>query len=237
MDKKILKAEERSLKGRKVKKLREKGILPANVFGKKIKSKSVGVKKEEFDKIFSEVGETGLINLKVEGEKEDRAVLVSNVQVDPVSDLTIHIDFRQVDLKEKVTAEVPVELVGESPAEKQSLGTVVLYIDEIEVEALPTDLPEKFTIDISKLEDVDQAVLVKDLNVNKNKVEVLTDLEEIVAKVEPPQKEEVVEEPKAEVEEEAVSPEAESKEGEESLKEDEKEDKVENKKEDKEETS
>ena len=200
MDKKILNAEARVLKGRKVKKLREEGIVPANIYGKKIKSKAISIKLDEFKKIFKEVGETGLINLEIKGDKEDRAVLVSNVQMNPVSDIPVHIDFHQVDLKEKVTADVPVELEGESPAEKLSLGTVVLYINNIEVEALPGDLPEKFVIDISKLTEVDQAVHVKDLGIDKAKVEVKVDLEEIVAKVEPPQKEEVVEPVVTEVE-------------------------------------
>ena len=197
MDKKILKAESRTLKGRKVNKLRREGLIPANIFGKKIKSKAISVVLDEFNRVFKEAGETGLINLEIKGDdkKEDRAVLVSNVQMNPVTDIPVHVDFHQVDLKEKVTAEVPVELVNESPAEKQSLGTVVLYINEIEVEALPADLPEKFTIDMSKLEEVDQAVFVKDLDIDKTKVEVQIGAEEIVAKVEPPQKEEVVVEP------------------------------------------
>jgi len=195
MDKKILNAESRVIKGRKVKKLRKEGIVPANIFGKKVKSKAISIKLDDFKKVYREVGETGLINLEIKdkGQKEDRAVLISNVQMDPVSDIPVHVDFHQVDLKEKVTADVPVELTGVSPAEKQSIGTVVLYIDEIEVEALPGDLPEKFIIDISKLEAVDQAIYVKDLDIDKSKVEIKMDLEEIITKVEPPQKEEVIE--------------------------------------------
>lgn len=195
MDKKVLNAESRIIKGRKVKKLRKEGIVPANIFGKKVKSKAISMKLDDFKKVYQEVGETGLINLEIKdkGQKEDRAVLISNVQMDPVSDIPVHVDFHQVDLKEKVTADVPVELTGVSPAEKQSIGTVVLYIDEIEVEALPGDLPEKFVIDISKLEAVDQAIYVKDLDIDKSKVEIKMDLEEIITKVEPPQKEEVIE--------------------------------------------
>ena len=195
MDKKVLNVESRTLKGRKVNKLRREGIMPANIYGKKIKSKAISVKLDDFKKVFKEVGETGLIYLEIKGDskKEARAVLVSNVQMDPVNDVPIHVDFHQVDLKEKVTADVPIELTGVSPAEKQSIGTVVLYINEIEVEALPNDLPEKFVIDISKLEEVDQAIYIKDLDINKTKVEVKLDLDEIIVKVEPPQKEEVEE--------------------------------------------
>jgi large subunit ribosomal protein L25 len=193
MDKLSLKAEERKEVGRKVKKLRAAGILPANIYGKKIASESISVTYEEFKKIFKEAGETGLIYLKL--KDKERPVLVANMQVDPVSEIPLHVDFKQVDLKEKVTANVSVETQGESPAEKQGVGTVVSYIDEIEVEALPTDLPEKFILDISTLAEVDQTIQVKDLKVDKTKVEILTDAETILVKVEPPQKEEVIEVP------------------------------------------
>jgi large subunit ribosomal protein L25 len=195
MDKKILKAEERKLSGRKVKTLRIKGFLPGNVYGKKIKSQAVQVDKKEFEILYKDVGETGLITLEI--GKEELPVLVNNVQKHPVTDEPIHIDFRQVDLKAKVAAEVPVEVTGESPAEKQGIGTVVQYLKEVEIEALPGDLLEKFEVDTSVLSEVDQAIYVKDLKVDKTKVEIKTNGDEIVVKVEPPQKEEVIEVPVA----------------------------------------
>jgi large subunit ribosomal protein L25 len=190
MDTKTLKAEVRKVAGRKVKNLRKEGILPGNISGKKIKSESIQVNLKDFSKVYEEVGETGLVSLEI--GKEKKPVLIHNLQMQPVTDQPIHVDFLQVDLKEKVTAEVPVELIGESPAEKQGLGTVVLMLNEIEVEALPADLPEKFEIDRSTLTEVDQLVKVADLKIDKAKVEIKTDAEEIVVKVEPPQKEEVV---------------------------------------------
>jgi large subunit ribosomal protein L25 len=198
MDKKVLKAEQRKLSGRKVKTLRTTGLIPGNIYGKKTKSLAVQVDKKEFEKLYKEVGETGLVTLQV--GSDERPVLVNNVQVHPVTDEPIHIDFRQVDLKVKVTAEVPVEVVGESPAEKQGIGTVVQYLKEVEIEALPSDLLEKFEIDASILAEVDQAIYVKDLKVDASKVEIKTGAEEIVVKVEPPQKEEVVEVPVVPVE-------------------------------------
>jgi large subunit ribosomal protein L25 len=198
MSKYILKSETRKIEGRKVKKLRETGILPGNVYGKKIKSEAIQVDLKEFESIYKEAGETGIIELK-EGDK-NRAVLVHNLQRNPVSDKPIHVDFLQVDLKEKVEADIPVEMTGESPAEKQSIGTVVQYLNEIKVEALPMDLPEKFIIDTAVLAEVDQAIYVKDLKVDATKVDIKTGADEIVVKVEPPQKEEVVETPVASVE-------------------------------------
>lgn len=193
MDTKTLKAEVRKVEGRKVKTLRVKGVIPANIFGKKVKSQSIQISLKDFEPLYKEVGETGVINVTF--GSETRPVLVHNVQLNAKSDEILHVDFHQVDLKEKIEADVPVELTGESPAEKQSLGTVVQYVNEVKVEALPTDLPEKFVIDISELSEVDQAVFVKELKIDRSKVEVKNDPEDIVVKVEPPQKEEVVEIP------------------------------------------
>lgn len=188
MTKITLKSEKREMFGRKVSRLRKSGLIPANVFGKKIESQAITVDAKEFAEVFKKAGETQLIELN------GKSVLVSNLQKDPISDMFIHVDFRQVDLTEKIEAKVPVILEGESPAEKQNLGTVVQQVTEIEVEALPAHLPENITVDISELTEVDQAIYVKDLKVDKD-VEVKTDMESIVVKVEPPTKEEVVEAP------------------------------------------
>jgi large subunit ribosomal protein L25 len=193
MNKILLKAEERKVEGRKVKKLRVDGILPANVFGKGVKSLSIQLTSKDFQDAYKEAGSTGIIELDL--GKEKRPVLVHDVQVNAKTDEILHVDFHQVDLKERIEAEVPVELIGESPAEKQTLGTVVQYINEVKVEALPTDLPEKFVVDVSMLVEVDQTVYIKDLVVEKDKVEIKNAEDEIVVKVEPPQKEEVVEAP------------------------------------------
>ncbi len=193
MDKKALKAEVRKIVGRKVKNLRKDGLLPANVSGNKVKSLALQLPLSEFEEIYKEVGETGLIDLHV--GTETKPVLVHNVQRHALTDEIIHVDFLQVDLKVKVEADVPVEVVGESPAEKQALGTVVQHLNTVKVEALPMDLPEKFEVSIEDLTEVDQAIYIKDLKYDKSKVEVKTSEEEIVVKVEPPQKEEVIETP------------------------------------------
>lgn len=179
-----LKSEKRDLFGRKVNRLRKEGKIPANIFGKKIESSAILVDKKEFTEVFEKAGETQIIDLG------GKPVLVSNTQVDPITGEYLHIDFRQVDLKEKIEAKVPVEVEGESPAEKQNLGTVVQQIHEIEVEALPADLPEKVVVDATLLSEVGQVVFVKDLKVSKD-VEVKTDAELIVVKVEAPQEEEI----------------------------------------------
>jgi large subunit ribosomal protein L25 len=193
MEKIVLKAEKRDFLGRKVGRLRKSGILPANIFGKKIKSLSVSVDFSEFEKVFKKTGETNLVELQIDGDV--RPVLIHNVQKDPVTDTLLHVDFLQVDLKQKVVAQIPLVFVGESPAEKQGLGTVVQYINEIEVEALPADLPDKFEIDLSKLETVGQIVQILNLSVDSSKVEIKADKEQMLVKVEPPKV--IVEEVKA----------------------------------------
>lgn len=185
-------AQKREILGKKVKKLRKEGILPANIYGKKVKSTGIQVNLKDFVNIYKEVGETGLIDLQVEGEKETRPVLIHNVCKHPVEGEFLHVDFHQIILTEKVKATIPVELIGEAPAIAQNLGVLVQISKEIEVEALPTDLPEHFQVDISKLEKVDDAVLVKDIKVDRKKVELKLSDEQIIVKIEPLAKEEVV---------------------------------------------
>ena len=197
MDKIVLNAKQRKLFGRKVKKLRREGILPGNVFGKGIKSLAVEVDLKEFSEVFKKAGETHVIYLEI--SKKQKPVLIQNVQLDPVSDDYLHVDFMQVDLTKKVTASVPVEVVGESEAEKTGLGTVVQYINEVEVECLPTDIPEQIQADISKLKTLEDTVVVADLKTS-DKVTVLNEADQILVKVE---------EVKEEVEEEVVAQEEE----------------------------
>lgn len=200
-----LSAQKRKILGRKVKKLRREGVLPANLYGNKIKSEALELPIKEFQKIFEKVGETSLVDLKTNGKAVP--VLIHNVQFDPVSSLPIHADFHQVSLTEKTTADIPIELVGESPAVTQKIGILIQPLSGVEVEALPTNLPDRLTVDISNLKEVDDAVTVADLMVESKKVKVLADKGEIVAMITPLVKEEVA--PPPPVEGEAVSAEAE----------------------------
>lgn len=186
---KTLKAEERKIVGRKVKTLRKQGFIPANLYGKKIKSVSLQIKNSDFQKIWKEAGETTLIDILV-GEKI-HPVLIHNAQIHPTTQDFIHVDFHEVSLTEKTTARIPVEITGESPAVSQGLGALIQPLSEIEVEALPADLPENFTIDISKLEQVDSQITVGEIAVNAEKIKILIDPSEIVVKVGALQKEEI----------------------------------------------
>lgn len=193
-----LAAELRTITGRKVKKLRREGQIPANIFGKKITSQAITIVTADFQKIFKEAGETGLVDITLKGEKAARPCLIVNVHIHPVTDLPLHADFHQVDLTQKVTANVPVELIGEAPAVKEKGALLITLLNEIEVEALPTDLPEKFEVDVSGLKEFDDAILVKDLKVD-SKVTIKTLEEETVVKAQEPKEEEVVVEAPPEV--------------------------------------
>jgi len=182
--------QKRTTTGRAVKNLRKSGIVPANVFGKHIKSALVQVNAKDFSKLFTQVGESSLVYLEVEGEKEPRPVLVREVVHHPVSGIILHISFNQVDLKEKVTAPVSIELVGEAAAESSHLGILVQQLNEVEVEALPADMPERIELDVTGLAEVGASITVGDIKTSKN-VTLLTPAETLVVKIEPLAKEEV----------------------------------------------
>ncbi len=182
MKKHSLSASIRTVAGRKVKALRRQGEIPATIYGKNIKSVSVSVPNEAFVKVFAQAGETGLVELSVDGSV--RPVLIHTVQKNPVNRQVLHVEFHQVDLKEKVHANVPVEFVGEAPAVVKKVGVLLTILDEIEVEALPTDLPENLAVDVSNLTDVDQEVKVSDLRVPSG-VTVLTAQDQSVVRVGP----------------------------------------------------
>lgn len=185
MDKIALRANERELLGKQVKKLRKAGILPGHVFGNKIKTEHVSVKSKDFFSVMAQAGETGLIDLKIGSEKM-RPVLIRDVQYDPVSSQPLHIDFYQVNLSEKVTVPVPLVLIGEQPESVHAGEAVVLQVlNEVQVEALPTDLVENIEVDISKLVAVDDAILVRDLIYNRVKLSVLVGEDEVIVKLAP----------------------------------------------------
>lgn len=170
----------RKVLGKKVKKLRKEGVLPANVYGKDVKSESVQVPYKEFDKVYKEAGETGLVELQVDGKV--RPVLIHNIQFDPVSHEPLHADFYQVNLKEKVKTMVPLSFVGEPAAVTNKVGILLEQLSEVEVEALPTDLPESIEVNVEKLANIDEQITVGDIKAPDG-VTLLTDPGQVVAKI------------------------------------------------------
>lgn len=197
MTKQVLSTKKRKLFGRRVKQLRAQGIIPGNVFGPKTKSVAVSIDKKTFHEVFEKAGETSLIDLTIDDEKEVRPVLISNLHLDPITNEVLHVDLHQVDLKQKTTAEIPLEFVGESSAVKGG-GVLVTLMNEVEVEALPTDLPDKIEVDISILANIGDSILAKDLKLDRSKVELKVEEEEPVVTVQEPEEEEEAPAPAAE---------------------------------------
>lgn len=187
MDRLALKAEERELLGKKVKTLRRDGFIPGHVFGNNIETEHVSVKLNDFLPVFKKAGETGLIDLRIGAEKV-RPVMIKGAQFDPVKGRILHVDFYQVNLKEKVTVPVPLILLElEEEIESVKLGEVVILqvLAEVEVEALPTDLVDHIEINMDSLKNVDDAITVGMLNYDHSKLNVLVDPEEVVVKLAP----------------------------------------------------
>jgi len=175
-------AKERKIFGRKVKTLRKEGLIPGHVFGHNVKTCHLSVDTKAFAKVYDEVGETGLVNLKIDTTPV-RPVLVKGVQVHPLTSQFLHVDFYQVSLKEKVKVEIPLEIVGEALAVEKKIGLLLTPVEALEIEALPQDLPEKIEVDVSKLENVGDQVTVGDLKVDRKKIEISADSGLVVANI------------------------------------------------------
>lgn len=176
-----LTAQKRTVTGRKVSNLRKDGFIPAHVFGRKIETTHVQVKTGDFAEVFEKVGQTGIIDLSVGGKSTP--VMVKGIQIHPVTDQILHIDFYQVNLAEKVKVNVPLEIAGVAPAVEKKLGLLLTPVTEIEVEALPADIPESIEVDISNLAAVEDELKVKNLKIDRAKVEVITDEELVVVQI------------------------------------------------------
>lgn len=185
MDRIPLKAQERTILGKKVKKLRADGFIPGHVFGNQVETEHVTVKLADFLPVLHQAGETGLIDLRV-GEEKVRPVLIRDVQHDPVKGQPLNISFYQVNLKEKVQVPVPIVLIGEEP-ESVHMGEAVILqtVSEVQVEALPSDLVENIEVDITPLKNIDDAITIAQLNYDRSKLTLLTPEEEVVVKLAP----------------------------------------------------
>ncbi|MGI9118312.1 MAG: 50S ribosomal protein L25 [Minisyncoccia bacterium] len=160
--------------------VRNNGMVPAVVYGAGIENTSVSVPAADFKKVFAHAGESEVVTLDIDGKKH--SVLIHDVQRDPIRGHAIHIDFLSIDMNKTITVMVPVEFEGVSSAVKSGSGVLVKVMHEIEVEALPKDLPHALHISIESLENVDDQIQVKDIKAPSG-VTILADAEEVVALV------------------------------------------------------
>ena len=199
----------REVLGKKVRALRRQGLTPANIYGHNVESQAIQVATEELKHVLKSAGRNDIVYLRLDGD-DPRPTFVRDVQQHPVTDAIQHIDFLQISLREKVRADVPIHLIGLSPAVDTFGGILMHGLDHVTVEALPTEVPSFLEIDVSPLTEINQALHVSDLDLPDG-VTLLTDIEQVVAKVAPPAVEPVEEAPEEEeaLEEGEAAPEGE----------------------------
>jgi large subunit ribosomal protein L25 len=187
----ILHAKKRKIIKSKVKTLRNEGILPAVLYGAGIESTPIELDLREATKALAHVGASTLISLKL--GNTNHQVLLREVQRDYIRGDILHIDFLKVSMDVAIRTEVPIELIGESLAVRELGGLLVSGLSEIEVEALPGNLPDKFEVDLSAIKSMDDVITVADLEIGEG-VEVLTSEDEVLASVVYQEEEEIEEE-------------------------------------------
>jgi large subunit ribosomal protein L25 len=193
-----LRAQTRTLFGRNAKKLRREGIIPATLYGPRTEAMSLQVPERELMTVLDQAGTNRLIALLVDDGDKPRRILARDVQRDVVTQSLLHVDLYEVVMTEKITADMPISLIGESPGVAKKEGLLVRGLDSIQVHCLPDRLSETIEVDISVLREKDQAILVQDLVVGEG-IEILTNPDEVVVQL-LPIREAVIE---LEVEEEA----------------------------------
>ena len=184
-----LAAKSRTQLGKSVKMLRKSGFLPAVMYGEGVPAQPLAVSYKEFMVALNAAGESTLVKLDVDGKPFN--VLIHDVSYDPVSDVPIHADFHAVRMDKVIRTHVPLEFVGESPAVKNDGGVLVKVVQELEVEALPQNLPHELTIDLSSLATIGSTLHVKDILLPAG-VMLIADTDETIAVVDAPRSEEAL---------------------------------------------
>lgn len=202
-----IKASTRDVLGKKTRFMRREGAIPTHLFGHGIDSLSLQCDTAELQRIIARAGMTRLIALEVEGDKQPRSVFIREIQREPCSGDLLHVDFYQVKRTEKIRVDVPIILIGEAPAMKEKGRTLTHSLTSLSVESLPDKLPPQIEVDLSPLEEVEDAIFVRDIALGPD-VTVITDPDQMIARVSEARvvEEEVVAEaevPEGEVAEEA----------------------------------
>ena len=183
-----IKAKKRSEIGKGLSDLRKAGMLPAVLYGEGVPSTPLSVAKRDFSKAFRESGETSVLSLKVEGDKSYN-VLIYDVATHPLTSQPIHADFYVVRMDKPIEAKVPLVFLGRAPAVENDGGILVKVHHELEVKALPGDMPHEISVSIDALANFDAKIFAKDLVLPAG-VTALVHADEVIALVEPPRAEE-----------------------------------------------
>lgn len=160
-EKLILAATKRELFGKKLRKMRHNGMVPANIYGPEFKSVAITFSYKDFLHAYKIAHETGVVYVQV--GRDEIPTLVKHLQKHPVSDALLHVDLRKINLLEKIETDVPLVFINESPAVAQLGGQLLTQTNEVLIEALPTDIPEHIEIDLSRLTEIGSEIRVQDL--------------------------------------------------------------------------
>lgn len=182
MDQIELKVTNREILGKKVRFLRRQGITPVHLIGHGIESKTLQCDTAQLQRVLAEAGKTQLIDLKLDNEKKPRTVVVREVQVEPRTGESLHVDFYQVKMAEQVKVEVPIVLVGEAPALKSKESMLVQELSTLSVECLPAKIPASVEVDLASLIKTEQVVRVEDIEMDKE-ISVLNDPAVLVVRI------------------------------------------------------
>jgi large subunit ribosomal protein L25 len=180
----------RTASGKENKRLRREGVLPGVVFGKGSESVPVQLDAKAFEALYKSAGRTGVVKLAVPGAKGTKSAMIKGVQRNPLSGRAVHVDFFLVDLTQEMQSEVPLTFVGVAPAIELSNGTLMTPLDHLKVRALPADIPHEIELDLSSLVDLEATLHVRDVVLPNDKVTILNEPEELLARVLPQRGEE-----------------------------------------------
>lgn len=180
-----LQASPRTVMGKHVKQLRRAGMVPGIIQGHRLSPQRIQIPVKEVERVARQAGSSALVELRVEGEAQGRNVVVRHVAHDVLSGVPTHVELYQVRMDEPMLAEVPIHLTGEAPAITNENGILLSMVAHLRVRALPGQMPAAIAADVSGLAHVDDAIHVRDLRVPAG-VEVLTDPDEMVVKVNAP---------------------------------------------------
>jgi large subunit ribosomal protein L25 len=206
-----LNATHRTTLGRKVNTLRKEGLVPAELYGHGIENIHLSVDAKKLEEVYDESGESVMVNLVIDADAgKKRPIIINDLALDPVTDEILSADFYQVRLDEKITVYVPIIFTGVSGAVKDEGGILVKAMQEIEVEALPNDVPKEIVVDISKINHIGESIHISDMDIASN-IEVLVDAETVIATVTEKASEEEEQVASAEIDVDAVKTEAEIK--------------------------
>lgn len=176
--------------------IRKSGMVPAVVYGARVENTTISVPSVDFEKTLKAVGESSTLTLELKDKKIE--VLIHEIQRDPVKGFPLHVDFLAIDVNKPIVVMIPVEFVGIAPAEKNGLGVLIKTLHEIEVEALPKDLPYNIEVDLSVLENIDDQIRVESIKAPNN-VTIKTDSEEVLAIIAPMTEEKTEETPSVDI--------------------------------------